>query len=113
MQISEERQRGVVVVAPAGRIDSTTAVVLEQYFSGLSGADARRIVVDLAGAEYISSAGLRVMLVLAKRVRENGGSLALCDLSESVRQVFDLAGFVPLFAIEATREAAIVRVAGP
>ena len=59
-----------------------------------------RLVVDFSGVEYISSAGLRVMLILAKRVREQRGALALCGLGDSVRHVFDLAGFLPLFAVE-------------
>ena len=111
MQINEERQRGVVIVAPAGRIDSTTSAALEQHLTALLGSEARRIVVDFGEVDYISSAGLRVMLILAKRMKEASGKLALCAMRESVRQVFDLAGFVALFAIEGSRDAAVARVA--
>jgi len=52
-----------------------------------------------------------VLLALAKRTRDGKGALALCRLGDSVRQVFDLAGFLPLFAVDATRDAAIARVA--
>jgi anti-anti-sigma factor len=65
--------------------------------------------VDFSGVEYISSAGLRVLLVAAKRM--GGGGLVLCALTEPVRQVFDLAGFLPLFAVEASRDGALARLA--
>jgi stage II sporulation protein AA (anti-sigma F factor antagonist) len=109
MQISEERTAGVVVVAVAGRIDSTTSGTLDAHLAGLDGAGEHRVVVDLSGVDYISSAGLRVMLSLAKRTKLNQGALALCGLGESVRQVFSLAGFLPLFSVEPSRERAVER----
>ena len=111
MQISQEQMDGVVVVAPRGRIDSTTSAALDAHLAGLSKATQPRIVIDFAGVDYISSAGLRVLLTLAKRVRDARGGLALCSLGDTVRQVFELAGFLPLFAIEGSREGA-VRSAG-
>ena len=113
MQIREDRQQGVVIVAPEGRIDSTTSAALDQHLLALAGAGERRVVVDLAGVDYISSAGLRVMLMLAKRTRESGGALVLCALGASVRQVFELAGFLPLFTVEPARDDALQRVAAP
>jgi len=111
MRIDESRQRGVVVVAPIGRVDSTTASALEAHLVALDGAGERRVVVDFGGVDYISSAGLRVMLRTAKRLKDSRGGLALCRLGEPVRQVFELAGFVPLFTIEGSVDAAITRVA--
>ena len=111
MQINEERQRGAVIVAPVGRIDSTTAEALDHHLLALNSAGEYRIVVDFGGVEYISSAGLRVMLTLAKRVKEKQGALALCALGSSPRQVFELAGFMPLFTLARSREDALARVA--
>jgi anti-anti-sigma factor len=111
MEIREDRQQGVAVVAPVGRVDSTTSAALEQRLNALVGAGERRIVVDFGGVEYISSAGLRVMLALAKKTRDTRGALALCGLGDSVREVFSLAGFLPLFAVEPERAAAVARVA--
>jgi len=111
MEIKEERADGVVVVAPVGRIDSTTAIALDSHLIGLTNGDHRRIVVDFAKVDYISSAGLRVMLTLAKRIRERRGGLAICALGDSVRQVFELAGFLPLFSVAESRDQAIRTVA--
>ena len=110
MQITEARERGAVVVAVEGRIDSTTSSALEAHLAGLTAGGERRLVVDFSGVEYISSAGLRVMLVLAKRVRDVKGGLALCGMGHAVRQVFALAGFLPLFAVDPSRDAAVQRV---
>lgn len=107
MTIVLERVGDVVVVAPIGRIDSTTSGDLDTRLLALDAEGRRRIVVDFAGVEYISSAGLRVMLTLAKRAKDKAGRVALCSLDQSVRQVFDLAGFTALFSIAATRDEAI------
>ena len=112
MQISQEQQNGVVVVVPRGRIDSTTSGTLETHLAGLSKTGQPRIVIDFTDVDYISSAGLRVMLTLAKRIRDARGGLALCSLGETVRQVFELAGFLPLFSIEGSRDGAVRAVGG-
>jgi anti-anti-sigma factor len=111
MTINEAREGTVVVVAPDGRVDSTTSGALDAHLLQLAKAGDDRVVVDFSGVDYISSAGLRVMLTLAKRMRERGGKLALCGLGDAVRQVFELAGFLPLFAVEGTRDAAVRRAA--
>ena len=110
MQITETRQQGVTVVSPSGRIDSTTSPVLDSHLLGLAKAGDHRVVIDFSGVDYISSAGLRVILSLAKRVKEARGKLALAAMGDSVRQVFELAGFLPLFTVEATADAAAARV---
>ena len=113
MQIGEARQDGVIVITPAGRIDTTTAGALESRLaSALTGASPH-LVVDLSAVDYISSAGLRVLLVAARRVQATSGRLALCGMGHPVRQVSQLAGFLPLFTITDTRDAAVAGLAAP
>ena len=107
MTINEAHEAGVVVVSPHGRIDSTTSAILERHLQGLAAAGHTRVVVDFSGVDYISSAGLRVLLALAKRGRDQKGRVALFGLNDSVRQVFELAGFVALFTIAPTRAEAV------
>jgi anti-anti-sigma factor len=107
MQISQEQLQDVIVVAPKGRIDSTTSAALESHLWQVAKPGPPRLVIDFSEVDYISSAGLRVMLALAKRVRDGRGALALCSLGDSVRQVFELAGFLPLFSIAGSRDAAV------
>ena len=110
MRITETKQQGVTVVSPTGRIDSTTSPVLDSHLQALAKAGDHRVVIDFSGVDYISSAGLRVILSLAKRVKEARGKLALAAMGDSVRQVFELAGFLPLFMVEATTDAAATKV---
>ncbi len=110
MQIGEERQPGALVIAPTGRLDSVSSSALEQLVASRLDAGERRVVIDLAGVEYISSAGLRVLLMAAKRLKQPPAALVLCGLGPSVRTVLELAGFLPLFAIEPARAEALARL---
>ena len=113
MEIQEERSGGVLVITPTGRLDTTTSGDLELRLFRLLEVPERRFVIDLGRTEYISSAGLRVLLMLAKKLPALGGELVLCELRPSVRQVFELAGFDALFRLEATRLEAVARLSGP
>lgn len=109
MEIQQMTLDTVLLVAPVGRVDTTTSGALEEALRRAVDDGARDLLVDLAGVEYVSSAGLRVFLVLAKRLRDLRGRLVLCGMGEPVRQVFDLAGFLPLFTVERSRENGLVR----
>ena len=69
------------------------------------------MVVDCAGMEYISSAGLRVLLVAAKQARAANGQLALATLRDNPREVFDISGFSAIFAIHPSLEQALAALA--
>jgi stage II sporulation protein AA (anti-sigma F factor antagonist) len=107
MTIHEVEEAGVLVLSPQGRIDSTTSSRLEQHLSTVAGQGHRRVVVDFSQVDYISSAGLRVMLSLAKRARDQQGRAVLFGMNDGVRQVFELAGFLALFTIAPARADAI------
>ena len=110
MEIAEEKQGGVSILVPRGRVDSVSSSQLESALLGSLEAGSTRLAVDFAEVEYISSAGLRVLLMLVKKLQGNGGRLVLCAMPESVRLVFELAGFLAIFETEDTREAALSRL---
>jgi len=66
-----------------------------------------RIVLDLGRLDYISSAGLRVVLLLAKKLKQLGGALILCDIQPNVREVFEISGFLTILKVCASREEAV------
>lgn len=107
IQIAQELQDGVRILALSGRLDTETAADVELALQDLLAAGERRYLVDLAGIGYVSSAGLRVLLALAKKLDGGKGELKLCGLNASVRQVFDMTGFSKLFAIFPNRDAAL------
>jgi anti-anti-sigma factor len=113
MRIDQVMTGEVYVCAPAGRIDTTTSPSVEGTLKGAVDGGVRSVVVDFDRVEYISSAGLRVFLLLAKRMRDLRGRLVLCGMPEPVRQVFHLAGFMPLFEVERTRADALVKLTSP
>lgn len=107
VDMKEEQAGAVTVLQVKGRIDSTTASKLDERLTAMLSAHKARVVVDLSQMDYISSAGFRVLLLAAKRADQNASRLVLCGLSVKVRQLFDLGGFLDLFAITATREEGI------
>lgn len=106
LEIRESREAEVLVLELIGRLDTKTSGALEKSVATHLGAGQRRFILDLTGMEYVSSAGLRIFLMLAKKVSGTGG-LALYGLSPQVREVFDIAGFTRLFALAATRAEAL------
>jgi anti-anti-sigma factor len=107
MKIQHVDHDGILIVSPEGRIDTTTSGSVEHAIRQLVDSGQRNLLVDLSSVEYISSAGLRVFLQVAKRMRDLRGTLVLSGMTEPVRQVFQLAGFMPLFRVERTQEAAL------
>jgi anti-anti-sigma factor len=110
MDISQERDGDVVIVRLSGRLDSGAASAAEEQLSATLGSDTPRLAIDMSGLAYISSAGLRALLVVAKKVQQSKGKLALSGLGANVREVFDATGFNTIFAIEADAAAAVAAV---
>lgn len=115
IQITQELHGTTRIMALSGRLDTETAADVELALQDLLAAGERNILVDLSGIGYVSSAGLRVLLALAKKLDGGKGELKLCGLNASVRQVFDMTGFSKLFAIFPHRDAALGQApkAGP
>ncbi len=95
------------VLDAAGRIDSTTAKALEEKLLGVIKEGLPALIVDFAGVDYISSAGLRVLLVAAKQSKAAHCKFALCSLKAQVRNVFDISGFGTIIALHPDRESAL------
>ena len=90
MEIHKERTGDRLRVGVSGRLDTLTAPQLEAELAELTGVNA--LVFDFAGLDYISSAGLRVLLTVLKRLPSPGG-VSVVNLSPVVREVFDMTGF--------------------
>lgn len=106
MEIAQEKRGAVSVLGPVGRLDTDSAADLELAIQDMLAAGAQHFVVDLERINYVSSAGLRVLLMLAKST-DGKGSLRIAGLNAQVQQVFDIAGFTRLFRIYPDREAAL------
>ena len=107
IDIQQEDVDGTRVLALTGRLDTETSADVELTLQDLMNAGERNFLIDMSGVGYVSSAGLRVLLATAKQLEGGKGSLRLCSLNASVKQVFDVAGFSKLFSIFANRDAAL------
>jgi anti-anti-sigma factor len=95
------------ILMPGGRLDSATAPAFECEMIAATPADTQNLLIDLANLAYVSSAGLRVLLVAAKRVRAVGGRVALCGLQPRVAEVFDISGFGAIVPVYPDRHSAL------
>ena len=99
MNITKTAEGEKLTVALEGRLDTLTAPELEESLSSaLEGV--KELVLDLSGLEYLSSAGLRVVLSTFKTVSAAEGKMTICNANEMVSKVFELTGFGNIIAIE-------------
>ncbi len=99
MDILEEKKGDAVVLGLKGRVDHTTIQSVEQKLAKVVQEGNRYLVVDLAGLEYISSAGLRVLLTTAKKLKTSGGKIVLCSVKQYVKEILDISGFSSIFPV--------------
>ena len=100
MEIIHKEFKRVDLVSVSGRVDSNTAPDLESTFRGINNAGRFRIVLDMSNLEYISSAGLRVLVSTLKNCRRyNRGDLRLASLSDRITGVMEMAGLDVLYKI--------------
>ena len=99
MNISSREEGGVTVVGFEGNLDTNTAPDAQQHLDGLQDDGVQKILVNFGDLDYISSAGLRVLLVTAKRLGASGGSLRICGLNETVSEVFEISGFSVILSV--------------
>lgn len=106
MDISERKMSGVCVVGLNGRLDSGTSDGLAQRLHQLIDNGERRLVIDGDKLDYISSTGLRVLLVAAKRLKSADGKIVLSSLKPHILEVFEIAGFTSIFPVYGNAEQA-------
>jgi anti-anti-sigma factor len=109
VEVRTEKIGEVTVIAPEGTIDSRTAPQFEKPALEALAKGERRIVVDFSKVDFTSSAGLRVLLMLGKRLAPVGGTLVLCGVNEGVRKVLEVSGLTSALPTVATREEALQR----
>ncbi len=107
MIITEEKREDIVILGVNGRLDFNTSPQLDRALDELYRRGERHLVIDFSDLDYISSSGLEVLLVAAKKVLGENGKLALCCLKDEIKQIFDITNFSSIFPIFPSRETAI------
>jgi anti-anti-sigma factor len=111
LKIAQQHAGAVCVVALTGRLDNSTAPDVQAQLSSLLAAGEKRLLIDLAGVTYLTSAAFRVLLLAAKEAERAAARLALCGLTGHVRDLFELGGLLDSFAILGTRDEALAKLA--
>ena len=107
MEINTREVEGIVVVDLGGKLDTQTSGPASEELTRIAKGNRVRILVNLQNVEFVSSAGLRVLLRLAKTLGANDGVLKICCISGVVKEVMDISGFGTLLDIHDTEAAAL------
>ena len=99
MQINKNLGGATLTLDIEGRIETTTAPALEGELKRSVTSDVKNLVLDFAKVEYISSAGLRVLLA-AQKVMKKQGSMVVRNVNEAIMEVFEVTGFADILTIE-------------
>jgi len=110
VNIVTTEKNGATVFSIRGRLDGVHAAEAESAFQKLANEGRNRFVFDFAEMSYISSAGLRVVLVAAKKLRATQGAMICAGMSEQVAEVFEMSGFLSILETVATVEEAVARL---
>ena len=100
MDFQSQTQNDVTVISISGRLDGVTAPDYETQIRAIIDNGSTRLVVDFERIDYISSAGLRSLLMMAKLLKAQNGQVCLANVTGNVKSVFDMSGFNSLFKME-------------
>ena len=107
MEIKEEKRGEVKIIGLRGRLDAETSPSVEKRLMNLMDQGERRLVFDFSELTYISSAGLRVLIAVARNLQKTNGKVALAALSDYVHEIIKIAGFTSIFPIYPTCDEAV------
>ena len=107
MEITEKKRNNIIVLELKGRLDTVSSNSLGSKIQGLVDSGERLLILDFSELDYISSSGLRVLLMAAKHVKGVDGKLALVSLNDQNQTVFELAGFSTVFTVYQSQDEAV------
>jgi anti-anti-sigma factor len=107
MNVKVESSKEYTVVSVEGRIDSTNAGEFEKPMMKVIEGGCSKLILDCSGLNYISSSGLRVFLIVLKKMMATKGQFSLCNLQPGIKEIFDISGFSNIFTVLPDKEAAV------
>lgn len=107
MKFTTEKLNDALVLHIDGRLDTTQSDAFEKDILEALGQGDKKIILDCSGLNYISSSGLRIFLIIQKKMMGTGGQLSICSLQPTIKEVFDMSGFSMVFTIHPDLETAL------
>lgn len=99
LNITAEQSGGTHILRLGGRVDAVTTPALEREVARLLEGERVKIILDFSKVDYLSSAGMRLLLSATRKLKGKNGALALCDINEEVMEILQVAGFERVLAI--------------
>lgn len=106
MEVTESRGGGTTTLRISGRVDGSVSKLLQERVQDVVSRD-EHVIVDLGGMSYVSSAGLRSFIMLAKHARARQKTIALVALQDEVTEIFEISGLLELFEVHGTMDDAV------
>jgi anti-anti-sigma factor len=100
MEISKKKEDGILIISVNGRLDVVSSPDFDKELGQLMDEGETKLVFDMDALDYISSAGLRSFLMVAKKLKTKSGKIAFASMQDIVKQVFEISGFnqiLPIF----------------
>ena len=107
MEMLQREVNGILILSPKGNLDFNHATSFQETAALLIEKGAKKVLIDFSELSFISSAGLRVLIVLTKLLQQKNGTLALSSMNEQISEVFSISGFHKLFSIYSSEEEAL------
>ena len=107
MEINEQVTDQCLIIGITGRLDTTNYSMLEKKLMELIDSNHTKILVDCSKMDYISSSGLRILLMALKKITLVKGKFVLCGLQENIHEIFEISGFTSIFEIYLSKEDAL------
>jgi anti-anti-sigma factor len=108
MKIDMHDREDVKVFCFEGKLDTNTTPEAETRLGEVVEQSVNKILIDFEDLDFVSSAGLRILLATAKKLGARGGALRVCSLNETVRDIFDMSGFSTLLRVFENQQDALV-----
>jgi len=107
MEMKQREENGVAIIYPIGNLDFNHATTFQEDLTKIVEGGAHKVLIDFVELSFISSAGLRVLIVISKLLQQKNGTLALSSMNEQIQEVFSISGFHKLFSIYQTEAEAL------
>ncbi len=111
-QIKWSRRKGILIAMPVGRIDGSNHIAFQNNLEFGIEPEEKALILDCAQLGFISSAGLRICLIIAKQFSQPGKAFGICNLSDSIHDIVTVSGFDKILSIYKSRNAAIEAITG-
>ncbi len=107
MEVSVKEVNEISVMTFEGNLDTNTAPQAQEQIDKVIDGGSAKVLINFGDLNYISSAGLRVLLTTAKKLKASSGDLKICCLNETVQEVFDISGFSTILTVASSEDDAL------